>query len=464
MAPPARAAAALLLLASAAAAAPPDLPAPPFPMPAPALPDIPERSFDVRDYGAQPEGRGPGGAAIREALRAAGAAGGGRVRVPPGRWATGPLELPSRTALQLDAGATLLFSPDPADYLPPVATRFEGSELMGHAPLVSARDCSDVAITGQGRLEGRGPAWWRRREGEARAIARLQALAHAGTPVRERVFASEREGLRPSFVETWRCRNVLVEGVTLVDAPMWAIHPVYSENVVVRGVTVLSRGPNGDGVDPDSSRNVWILDSRFRTGDDCIALKSGRDADGLRVGLPTENVVIHRVRCEGGHAGVAIGSEMSGGVRNVFVHDSDFVGVQRGLRVKSQRGRGGFVENVWLEDLRMSAVVRTALEVTSAYRTSRAASRGGALPRIGRIRARGIEVAHAGRAIELRGLPGAPIRDVVIEDARIRATLGARCSHCLGVAFRRVRIDALRGPALAAEESRYVTLDGRAAD
>jgi polygalacturonase len=460
----ARAGTVLLLLASAPAAAQQEAPAPPFPMPALERPRIPERSFDVRAFGALPQGRGSSSAAIREALRAASAAGGGSVRIPPGRWATGPLELPSRTALHLEAGATLLFSPDPADYLPPVATRFEGIELMGHAPLVSARDCSDVAITGQGRLEGRGPAWWRRRDGEARAILRLQALAHAGAPVGERVFASEREGLRPSFVETWRCRNVLVEGVTLVDAPMWAIHPVYSENVVVRGVTVLSRGPNGDGFDPDSSRNVWILDSRLRTGDDCIALKSGRDADGLRVGLPTENVVIRRVRCEGGHAGVAIGSEMSGGVRNVFVHDSDFVGVQRGLRIKSQPGRGGYVENVWLEDLRMSAVVRAALEVTSAYHTSRAPSRGSALPRIGRIRVRGLEVGHAGRALELRGHPGAPIRDVVLEDARIRATLGARCTFCLGVAFRRVRIEALRGPALAAEQSRYLSFDGRPVD
>ena len=448
-----------LLLASAGARA--DPPGAPFPMPAPELPSIPAQSFDVRDFGAAADARTSSTEAIRQALRAASAAGGGTVRIPAGRWRSGPLELGSHTRLQLDGGATLLFSPEPADYLPPVPTRFEGIELRGYAPLVSARDCSDVAITGQGRLEGRGPAWWRRREGERDAVARLYALAHAGVPAGERVFASQTSGLRPSFVETWRCRNVLVEGVTLADAPMWAIHPVYSENVVVRGVTVLSRGPNGDGVDPDSSRNVWIEDSRFRTADDCVALKSGRDADGQRVGIPTENVVIRRVRCEGGHAGVAIGSEMSGGVRNVWVHDSDFVGVQRGVRIKSAPGRGGFVENVWLENLRMSAVVRTALEVTSAYRTSRGAARGGALPSLRGIRARGIEVGHAGRAIDLRGLPGAPIRDVTIEDAKIRATLGARCIECLGVAFRRLRIDGLRGPALRVEQSRYVTLEGR---
>jgi polygalacturonase len=433
--------------------------APPFP-PRPELPRIPDASFDVRDFGALPGA--DASEAIRRAFLAANAAGGGTVRIPPGRWRSGPIELPSRTGLRVEGGATLLFSGEAADYLPPVPTRFEGTELLGYRPLVSARDCSDVALTGDGRLEGRGPSWWRRLGGEARAIARLHALAHAGVPVAERVFASEAAGLRPSFVQTFRCRNVLIEGVTLADAPMWAIHPVYSENVTVRGVTVLSRGPNGDGVDPDSSRNVWIEESRFRTGDDCIALKAGRDADGLRVGLPTENAVIRRIRCEGGHAGVAIGSETSGGVRNVWVHDSDFSGLQRGVRIKSQPGRGGFVEDVWLEDLRMVGIVRTALEVTAAYRTSRPAPRGGALPRIDRIRVRGLEVRGAGRAIDLQGLAGAPIQSVRIEDARIRATLGVRCAHCLGVDFRRVRVDALRGPAFLAEESRWVRVDGRA--
>jgi polygalacturonase len=452
--------AALAALAAAGAAAEPA--APPFPMQRPELPRIPEASFDVRDYGAQPGA--DASAAIRRALEAASAAGGGTVRIPSGRWQSGPIELPSRTGLRVEAGATLLFSAEPSDYLPAVPTRFEGTELLGYRPLVSARDCSDVALTGEGRLEGRGPAWWRRLGGEARAIARLQALARAGVPAAERVFASPEAELRPSFVQTFRCRNVLVEGVTLADAPMWAIHPVYSENVTVRGVTVLSRGPNGDGVDPDSSRNVWIEESLLRTGDDCIALKAGRDADGLRVAVPTENVVIRRVRCEGGHAGVAIGSETSGGVRNVWVHDSDLLGLQRGVRIKSRVGRGGFVEDVWLEELRMVGIVRTALEVTAAYRSSRPAPAGAAPPRIGRIRVRGLEVRGAGRALELHGLPREPIRNVAIEDARIRATLGARCVHCLGVDFRRVRIDALRGPAFLAEGSASVRVDGRALD
>ena len=289
--------------------------------------------------------------------------------VPAGRWVTGPIHLASNIHLHLAEGAELLFSQDFADYLPVVFSRWEGLELMNYSPLVYAKDCENVAITGKGKLDGRGQAWWPWKKTQKDAAKRLYDMASAGTPPEKRVFGTPGD-LRPSFIQTVGCKNVLVEGVTISSGPMWTIHPVYSENVIVRRVTVLTDGPNNDGLNPDSSKNVLVEDSFFSTGDDCVVIKSGLNEDGWRVGRPSENIVVRRLRGQRGHGGVVIGSEMSGGVRNVFVNDCEFVGTDRGLRIKSMRGRGGVIENMYYQNVRHLDLRLLDVELTTFYGSS----------------------------------------------------------------------------------------------
>ena len=262
-------------------------------------PVFPGRDFPITRYGARDDGTTEATRAIAAAVAACAEAGGGRVVVPAGRFLTGPVHLRSRVNLHLEAGATLAFVRDPRAYLPAVRTRWEGVELMGYSPFIYAYDQQDVAVTGQGTLDGQANDryWWPWngktqygwREGQPNqraARTRLMEMAERGVPVIERLFTNG-SYLRPQFIQPYRCHNVLIDGVTIVASPMWEIHPVLCQNVTVRGVKIDTHGPNNDGCDPESCRDVLIEGCTFDTGDDCIAIKSGRNADGRRVGVPS---------------------------------------------------------------------------------------------------------------------------------------------------------------------------------
>ncbi len=438
----------------ATASAPPIAPiAAPFPMPALARPRIPAAVFDAREYGAVGDGSTKNTLAFARAIEAASRAGGGRVSIAPGRFLTGPIHLRSNIELYLAEGAELLFSQDFADYLPPVLTRWEGLEVMNYSPLVYARDCKNVAITGSGKLDGQGAAWWPWKKSQGESAKRLYEMATAGVPTEQRVFGVE-GGLRPSFVQTVGCENVLVEGVTIVNGPMWTIHPVYSENVIVRDVKVVTEGPNNDGVNPDSSRNVLIEDSFFSTGDDCVVIKSGLNEDGWRVGKPSENIVVRRLRGERGHGGVVIGSEMSGGVRNVWVTDSEFKGTDRGLRIKSMRGRGGVVENVYYENVRHEDLRLTVVEMTTFYASSTLKPKTEAPPSIRHVHVRNVTARGAKQAAELVGLPELALADISFEGVTISSEQGVRAVDAEGIRFSGVTITPRQGPAFRFERSR----------
>lgn len=407
----------------------------PFAMPQPTRPRIPPGVFDIRDFGAQAGGSVKVTNAFRQAIAKASAAGGGTVLVPPGVWLTGPIHLKSRINLHVSQGAELRFSQDFADYLPPVLTRWEGQEMYGYSPLVYARDCENVAITGGGKLDGQGAAWWPWKKTQSTAAKQLYEMATSGAPPEQRVLASE-GGLRPSFIETFSCKNVLVEGVTLTNGPFWTIHPVYSENVIVRRVRVQTEGPNNDGCNPDSSKNVLVEDSFFSTGDDCVVIKSGLNEDGWRVNRPSENIVVRRLHGEAGHGGVVIGSEMSGGVRSVWVTDSDFIGTDRGLRIKSMRGRGGSIENVFYENVRHRDIRLMVVELTTLYGSSTLVPKTEAPPSIQGVHVKNVTARGAQRAIDIVGLPELPIRDVSFENVSIVAEQGLRCQDCEDVRFK----------------------------
>jgi polygalacturonase len=407
-------------------------------MPAVEPPSFPDRVFELGSFGGVDDGRTPNTEAFRQAIEACHHEGGGIVRVPPGDWLTGPIHLRSHVNLHLEKGALLRFSTRFADYLPIVFTRWEGVECYNYSPLIYVRDCENVAVTGKGVLDGQGQAWWHWKKLQQAAARALYDAQSKGVPVNERIFGTEEAALRPQFMQTVHCRNVLVEGVTFTNGPMWTVHPVYCENVLVRGITVRSEGPNTDGLNPDSCRTVLVEGCSFHTGDDCIAINSGMNEDGWRVARPCENILIRDCVMSEGHGAVAIGSGMSGGVRNVSVRDCTVTGGDQGIRLKSMRGRGGYVDNVHVENIHLAGLRQEAIVLNMFYGSSTAESRSDAPPAFRNIHIRNVTCDSAGVAIAIRGLPEQPIERVVLEDLRLNAVEGIRCQDAHHLTFKNV--------------------------
>ncbi|GAB2607469.1 glycoside hydrolase family 28 protein [Kribbella endophytica] len=369
------------------------------------------RDYPITKYGAVPDGTTDATPAIRAAITACHRAGGGRVVVPAGTFLTGAIHLQSNVNLHVSEGATLLFSTNPEQYLPVVLTRFEGIELMNYSPLIYARDCVNIAITGTGTLDGQADYenWWSWVSQTTTDVETLNAMAEAGTPVRERVFGGG-HFLRAAFIETYHCRNVLIDGVKLLRSPFWEIHPVLSRNVTVQNVHIDSRGPNNDGVDPECSQYVVIRNCTFDVGDDCIAIKSGRGTDGLRVNVPSENILIEDCTMNIRYGAITIGSEMTGGVRNVFVRNCRIGSEYQyfGLYIKTNSVRGGYAENIYLDNIQISNLTK---EVVSCNFYRGEGDTGPLTPRVRNVELRNITVGHARNAFSMTGYPRSPIQD-----------------------------------------------------
>ena len=413
-------------------------------------PQFPAHDFKITDYGAVTGGAADSTEAIRKAIEACHAAGGGRVVVPAGVFLTGAVHLLSNVNLYVSEGATLKFSTDPAKYLPVVYTRFEGTECMNYSPLIYAFEQENIAVTGAGTLDGSASdenwwAWNRKGPGGADAparssIRRLLDYGERGVPVGERVFG-QGNFLRPNFIQPYRSRNVLIEGVRIVNSPMWEIHPVLSSNVTVRGVQISSHGPNNDGCDPESSRDVLIADCIFDTGDDCIAIKSGRDNDGRRVGVASENIVIRGCTMKDGHGGVVVGSEISGGCRNVFVEDCrmDSPNLDRALRFKSNARRGGTVENVLMRNVEVGRVAEAILTIDFMYETG---PNGPYKPVVRNVELQNVRSASSPRVMWIASWPGAVVEDVRFIDCTFRGVETAEMLQNAGsISFRNVNIE-----------------------
>jgi polygalacturonase len=390
-------------------------------------PVFPDRDFDITAFGAVGDGATDCTDAFRRAVAACHAEGGGRVVAPRGRWLTGPIHLRSRVNLHVARDATIAFHQDPSRYLPAVFTRWEGVELMGYSPLVYAIDQTDVAVTGEGTLDGQADNahWWSWKGNTAfgwvggapqqkPARDRLFQLAERGVPVSERIFGNG-DYLRPQFIQPYRCRNVLIEGVTIRNSPMWEIHPVLCQNVTVRGVSVVTHGPNNDGCNPESCRDVLIERCHFDTGDDCIAIKSGRNADGRRLATPSENIIVRDCRMKDGHGGVTMGSEISGGVRNVFAErcQMDSPNLDRALRFKNNAARGGVIEHVYVRDVTVGEVAHAVLAIDFHYEEGR---NGAYTPVVRDVEMRNVTSRKSEYALYLRGFENAPIGEVRLID------------------------------------------------
>jgi polygalacturonase len=413
-------------------------------------PQFPDRDFPVTDFGARADGRYDSSEAIRQAIEACHQAGGGRVVLAGGVFLTGAVHLLSNVNLHIAEGATLQFIPDPERYLPLVRTRFEGTEVMNFSPLIYALDQENVAVTGGGTLDGSASdeTWWkwaRRVDGKpgtspaAPSTGKLLKMADDGVPPEQRIFGPG-EFLRPNFVQFYRCRNVLVEGVRIINSPMWVIHPVFSTNVTVRGVAVTSHGPNNDGCNPDSSRDVLIENCIFDTGDDCVAIKSGKNDDGRRLATPSENIVVRNCVMKDGHGGVVMGSECSGDIRNVFVEHCrmDSPNLDRALRFKSNGKRGGVIENIFMRHVQVGRVAHSVVTVDFLYDGG---NNGPHLPVVRNVHVENVTSDSSPRALWMRGFPGVTIDGFHFSNCEFRGVEGPDViDHVSNLSFSNVTV------------------------
>lgn len=379
-------------------------------------PSIPARDYDVTDFGAVGDGKTDARSAIMEAIEQASKDGGGRVVLPAGVWfSKGPIHLKSKINLHVSEGATLLFSPNPQDYLPVVHTRWEGTEVMGYSPLIYANNVHDVAITGKGKIDGNAESifhsWYEKQTDD---MNKLRQMGFTGVPLKERVFG-EGTFLRPSMIQFFHAERVLLEDYTVVNSPFWINHLVYTDHATVRNLTVESHFRNNDGIDVDSSSYVLIENNTFRTGDDSVVVKSGRDLDGRTIGKPSEYVVV-RNNDMGGEDGIALGSEMSGGIRYVFFDNNILQEGASAVRFKGNLDRGGTVEHIRVRNMKIAS-----FDKLFWFQLNYPGELGGNFPPQYRdIVFEDITVESAGTVLEVHGPEAAPLTDVLFKNITIQ--------------------------------------------
>lgn len=425
-------------------------------------PKFPGRNFPVTKFGAVGDGQTDCTGAIQQAIEACHSSGGGRVLIAGGTFLTGAVHLKSNVDLHVAEGATLLFDPDPSKY-PIVFTRWEGIECMNYSPLIYAFEQRNIAITGRGTLDGGASFdnWWS--WGDKRSLpvkqqparARLFLQGEDGVPVARRIYG-EGDFLRPNFIQLYRCSNILIDGISMIRSPMWVIHPVLSQNITVRNVKVISHGPNNDGVDPESCRDVLIENTSFDTGDDCISIKSGRNNDGRRIAVPSKNIIIRNCSILDGHGGIVIGSEISGGASNVFAENCtmDSPNLDRAIRFKSNAHRGGVMENVFVRNVRIGRVSEAILTIDFLYEEG---ADGPGKPVVRNVWLENITSTSSPRVMWIDGFAKSTIEGVVLKNCDFRGVEAAEVMSFAGsVSFVNVTIEprnkgrSLNSPTVAA--------------
>ena len=470
----------------------------PFDMPVVQRPSFPDYQVDIRDFGAKADGETLNTEAINNAIKAVSEKGGGKVVIPEGLWLTGPVVLQNNVNLHVEKNALVLFSGD-ADLYPLVRTSFEGLDMLRCQSPVSAMNAENIAITGHGVLDGSGDSWRpvkrnKMTDGQWKSLLKsggvvdesgkvwypnegaLKASILTGSKEKREISDSEWEGmkrwLRPVLLSIVKSKRVLLEGVTFRNSPSWCLHPLSCEDLTLNGIKVFNPwySQNGDALDVESCKNVVVTNSLFDAGDDAICIKSGKDADGRRRGEPCENVLVKNNTVLHGHGGFVVGSEMSGGVRNVYVADCTFIGTDVGLRFKSTRGRGGVVENVYVDNINMINIPGDALIADLYYAVKDAP--GAPVPAVTEetpscknIHISNISCKGAGRAMFLNGLPEMPIENFSVRNMRITdAQKGAFINKVAGVTLENIEIETADNTYLQVENTTNITIDGKEYD
>ncbi len=415
-------------------------------------PEFEDQDFLITDFGAKEGGKFKNTDAFAAAIKACSEAGGGRVVVPAGTWLTGAIHLKSNVNLHLADDAVIQFSRDDKDYLPVVFSRWEGMELMNYSPFIYAFGQENIAVTGKGVLDGNADMknwwWWcgakhygwkegMGRQTEARTL--LHQMVADEVPAEERIFG-EGHYLRPQFVQFYKCKNILIQDVKLINSPMWNIHPVLSENITIERLRIETLGPNNDGVDPEACKNVLIKDTYFDTGDDCIAIKSGRNQDGRNIGVASENFIIEGCTMKEGHGGVVIGSEISGGAKNIFAQNlvMSSENLDRVLRIKTSSKRGGTVENVYMRNVKVGKYKEAAVRFNMFYEEE-----GDHIPQIRNVIVENLQVEDGGKyAVMIDAYEDSPVENFQMINSKINGVDELfKTNHFKDVKFTNVTIN-----------------------
>lgn len=477
----------------------------PFEMPRVIRPVFPDYEVNIKDFGAVPDGKTLNTEAINKAILEVSSQGGGKVIVPQGLWLTGPIELQSNVNLYTEENALILFSDNFNDY-PIIETSFEGLETRRCQSPISAVNAENIAITGHGVFDGAGDSWRPVKKGKMTESQWKSLLASGGVVENNVWYPTEgslkgakackefnnpegieteeqwneiRPWLRPVLLSLAKCKKVLLEGVTFKNSPSWCLHPLSCEHITIDGVKVFNPwySQNGDALDLESCTNALVINNVFDAGDDAICIKSGKDEDGRRRGEPCQNVIVKNNVVLHGHGGFVVGSEMSGGVKNIYVSDCTFLGTDVGLRFKSTRGRGGVVENIHIYNINMIDIPHEALLFDLFY-GGKAAGEETAEELAGRMKAevppvteetpafRDIYISNVtargvGRAMFFNGLPEMPIRNVHIKDVTVsRAEKGIEISQAENVTIENTVVES-EGEMLQVKKSKHVTVNGK---
>lgn len=380
-------------------------------------PEFPNYTITIRPEDAK---KGKVNDLINKKIEVCSQKGGGKVVLSAGEYfCNGPIVMQSNVNLNLEEGTRLLFSQNPQDYLPVVFVRWEGTEAYNYSPFIYARGAENIAITGKGIIDGNGLAeksfrdW---REKQKKDQNKIREMGRDDVPVEKRVFG-EGHFLRPQLIHFLNCKNILLEDVTVTNGSFWLIQPTYCDNITIRGITVESRFINNDGVDVDSDTNVLIEDCLFNTGDDFIAIKSGRDEDAWRVNKPSKNIVVRNCRSDECLHGISFGSEISGGAENVYAENLQFNKIrQYGVQFKSNKDRGGYIRNIVLNGIQIEST-NTCISFTNQYHSY---SGGNSPTAFENIRIENLDCKEAkAKAISIIGLPEMPINNVELENVTI---------------------------------------------
>lgn len=396
-------------------------------------PGFADKVFSIMEYGATADSTADALPAIIKAIDACNQnPGGGTVLVPAGVYfVKGPIHLKSHVNLHLDKGARIKFSTDPKDYLPVVLTRYEGVEIMNYSPLVYAYGQSDFALTGEGVLDGQASNenWWNwtgsKRFGWKEGMPSsndpdtkpaLDQMNRDQVPVEKRIFGAGHY-LRPSFVEFYQCKNILIKGLTIINAPFWILHPTLSQNITIDSVSTVSAGPNNDGCDPESCTDVLIKNCFFATGDDCIAIKSGRNEDGRRVNVPAKNIIIEDCHMQDGHGGVVIGSEASGGAEDIYAQNCimNSPNLDRAIRIKSNACRGGVMRRFYFRDIKVGQVHEAVVKINMFYGKENE-SDCNYIPTLDSVFINNVTSKNSRYALNLKGREGKPVTHIFIDN------------------------------------------------
>ncbi len=422
--------------------------------------------YNVTDFGAKNDGSEKATVAIKNAIEAASEKGGGTIFFPAGEYLTGPIYLKSNITLHLDAGAYVRFSDTFEDYLPFVQSRYEGLMTRSFQPLIYAYEEENIAIVGRGTLDGQGKEWWYQAERlggdkkENYIYFDQYEEENADTINQYSPHVTKRGFLRPPFIQPMYCKNIRIEGITIKNSPFWTVTPEFCENVTITGVTINNPpSPNTDGINPSSCRYVRISDCHISVGDDCITIKSGKNESGRMMATPAENYTITNCTMLSGHGGVVIGSEMSGDVKKITISNCVFDGTDRGIRIKSTRGRGGVVEDIRVDNVIMKNIRKEAIRLNMFYSKVPEEPVSERTPRFRNIHFSDLTI-DTKVAAELIGLPEMPIENITFSNINITAKEGIRITDAKQIELDHVEINTEIGPALEVSNTQDIEIFG----